>query len=193
MSKAADGGVRSTRGFAPHTAELARPTVTLFAKDRKRCRRHRTNLAVSLEKMLGDDEANQDPARWGRYALPTAEQADPQSLVCAGHRRFGSGWRCASWRGTASRGTSSKGLRASPGGRRLRTRIPSSWIAGASAEIRCPSHNRGSVRSLLTFFLVLLRSRPARWLKLDDRRSDEGPAGRMGKLPSLLQNLPGRE
>jgi hypothetical protein len=160
-----------------------RPLHTGFCSTRERCFRLRTNLAVRLEKMLGDDEANQDPARWGRYALPTAEQADPQSLVCAGLRRFGSGWRCASWRGTASRGTSSKGLRASPSGRRLRTRIPFSWIAEASAEIRCPSHSRGSVRSLLTFLLVLLRSRPARWLKLDDRRSDEGPAGRDRQTP----------
>jgi hypothetical protein len=114
---------------------------------------------------------------------PTPEQEDLQSLVCAGLRRFGSGWRCASWRGTASRDTSGRDLRASRGGRRLRTRIPSSLVAGASAGIRCPSHNRGSVPSLLTFFLILLRSRPARRLKLDDRRSDEGPAGRDRQTP----------
>jgi hypothetical protein len=124
-----------------------------------------------------------------RPAWPTAEQEDPKSVFYAGLRRFGSGWQCASQRGTASRGTSSKDLRASPGGRRLHTRIPSSWIAEASAGIRCPSHNRDSVRSLLTFFLDLLRSRPAHWMKLDDRRSSDRGDQRGGtvKFPSLLE------
>lgn len=122
-------------------------------------------------------------SRVGGECRPTGDQEGPHSLVCAGRLSFGSGWRCGSYRGSVRTYTSSKDSRELPGGRSLRTRIPSSSIAGACAGIRRPSHNRGNVRSLLTFFLVLLPYRPANRWKLEDKRSDSKTAGRDGQIP----------
>ena len=94
----------------------------------------------------------------GRAARLRGEREGPQCLVCVGLRSCGSGWRSGSSQGIAGRDTSSKDPRASRGGRSLRRRTSASSSPGASAEIRCPGHNMGSVRSLLTSSLDLLSS-----------------------------------
>jgi hypothetical protein len=62
-SKIADGGVRSTRALLS-TGRVALP-LRFLQRMENDAAGHGTNLAVSLEKMLGDDEANQDPPRRG--------------------------------------------------------------------------------------------------------------------------------
>jgi hypothetical protein len=123
----------------------------------------------------------------GRLAGARGEKEGPTFLAGGGPRSFDGDWRCGSFPGSASRGTSGKDHRASPHGRSLRRRTPLSLVEEASGGIRCPSHNRGNVRSLLTFFLVLLPSHPDRRLNIDHPRSDAGPRGRHGEIPKTAR------
>jgi len=94
----------------------------------------------------------------GQAARLRDEREGLRRLACAGLQSCGSGWRSGSSRGIARTGTSGKDPQASRGGRSLRRQMSASLSAASSAEIRCPGHNMGSVRSLLTSSLDLLSS-----------------------------------
>jgi hypothetical protein len=119
---------------------------------------------------------------------PKAEPEPPHPPGAADLPSFDSGPRCASFRGTASNRTSRKDHRASPCGHSLRRRTTSSLIsvasiAGASAGIRCPSRNRDSAPSLLTFVLALLASHQAHYRNPAPTTANQ--QGRHGEILSL--------
>jgi hypothetical protein len=113
-----------------------------------------------------------------------SEPEAPHSPVVAGLPSSCSGPRCASFRGIGSSRTSSKNHRASPCGHSLRRRTSSFSIAGASAGIRCPSHNKDSAQSHLTFVLALLASRRAHRRNPASTTADQ--QGRHREILSLL-------